>query len=182
MSSAYQIHVVFLQKSGDDIRSERERYTSIVFTPASDILVRIRPQEIAEKTAIRNLNLSVEVLAMLTQENTTFSWRGTYISRTHDATDLLHGVEIRTQTTVHREDLLINNSCDWQAIEAIGERLPKLDVVSSFTLVVESIDTVNRSTFMVTTEDEEILGVFDLVCEEKANGFKRLLSSVDVIS
>ena len=143
MSSAYQIHVVFLQKSGDDIRSERERYTSIVFTPASDILVRIRPQEIAEKTAIRNLNLSVEVLAMLTQENTTFSWRGTYISRTHDATDLLHGVEIRTQTTVHREDLLINYGSNGQAVEAVGKCLPELDIVSSLTLIIEAVDTVD---------------------------------------
>lgn len=33
---------------------------------------------------------------------------------------------------MHREDLLIDDSSDGKAIEAIGEGLPELDVVSSF--------------------------------------------------
>jgi hypothetical protein len=37
---------------------------------------------------------------------------GTYISGTHDTANLLHGVEIRAQTAVHGEDLLVNNSGD----------------------------------------------------------------------
>jgi hypothetical protein len=44
--SADQIHVVFLQEPRDDIRTERERDSSIVLTPSRDILVRVRPQEV----------------------------------------------------------------------------------------------------------------------------------------
>ena len=33
---------------------------------------------------------------------------------------------------MHREDLFIDNGSDGQTIEAIGEGLPELDVVSSF--------------------------------------------------
>lgn len=71
MSSPDEIHVVALQEAGDDIynrrgtnavsfnpistcstrltRTERERHAPVVFGPSSDVLVRVRPQEIAEK-------------------------------------------------------------------------------------------------------------------------------------
>ena len=48
MRSADQIHVVLLQKARDDVGSEGERNTSIIFTPASDILVWVGPEEITE--------------------------------------------------------------------------------------------------------------------------------------
>ena len=106
----------------------------------------------------------------------------TYICWAHDAADLLHGVEVRAQASVHCEDLLINNGGNWQAVEAIGECLPKLDVVSSFTLVVKSIDTVDRSTLMVTTKNEEVLRILNLVRKQEADGLERLLASIDVVS
>jgi len=82
---------------------------------------------------------------------------------------------------VHGEDLLINDCCNGQAIEAVGERLPQLNVVSSLALVIKAIDTVDRSAFVVTTKNEEVFWVFDLVCEQKADGLQRLLASVYII-
>ncbi len=35
---------------------------------------------------------------------------------------------------------------------------------------------------MIAAEDEEVLGILDLVRQEKADGLQRLLSSVDVVS
>jgi hypothetical protein len=83
---------------------------------------------------------------------------------------------------VHGEDLLVDDSSDGQAVETIGECLPQLDVVSALALVVKTVDTVDRSTLVVTAEDEEVLRVFDLVCEEQANCLKRLLATVDVVA
>ena len=98
--------------------------------------------------------------------------RKTYISRTHNTTNLLHRVKVRAQTTVHGEDLLVNDGGNRQAVEAVGESLPQLDVVSSLALVVEAIDTVDGGAFVVATEDEEVLGVPDLVGEEQADGLE----------
>jgi len=67
---------------------------------------------------------------------------------------------------VHGEDLLVNNGRDRQAVEAVGESLPQLDVVSSLALIVETIDTVDGGTFVVTTQDEKVLRVLDLVGKE----------------
>lgn len=106
----------------------------------------------------------------------------TYIGWSHDSPDLLHRVQVRAQTTVHGEDLLIDDSGDGQAVEAVGECLPQLDVVSALALVVETVDTIDGSTLVVAAEDKEVLGVLDLVCEEQANGLERLLATVDVVT
>lgn len=87
-----------------------------------------------------------------------------YISWTHDAANLLHGVEIRTQSTVHGEDLLVNDGCDGQAVEAIREGLPQLDVVPPFALVIKSVDSIDRGALVVAAQDEKVLRVLDLVC------------------
>jgi len=64
---------------------------------------------------------------------------------------------------VHCENLLVNDCCDRQAVEAISERLPQLDVVPSLAFVVEAIDTVDGGAFVVAAQDEEVFRIFDLV-------------------
>lgn len=83
---------------------------------------------------------------------------------------------------MHGENLLIDDGRNGQAVEAVGKGLPQLDVISPFALIVETVDSVNGGTLVVATEDEEVLGVFDLVGEEKADGFQGLLATVDVVS
>jgi hypothetical protein len=83
---------------------------------------------------------------------------------------------------VHCEDLLVNDGRNGQAVEAVSERLPQLDVVSALALVVEAVDAVDAGTFVVAAQDEEVLGIFDLVCEEQAYGLERLLASIDVVA
>ena len=69
--------------------------------------------------------------------------RATYISRSHDSPDLLHGVQVGAQATMHGEDLLVNDGSNRQTVEAVSECLPQLDVVSPLALVVETVDTVD---------------------------------------
>ena len=109
-------------------------------------------------------------------------WGRTYVSWAHNAADLLHGVEIWREAAVHGENLLVNDSSNWQAVEAVGEGLPQLDVVAALALIVESVDAVDGRALVVTAEDEKVLWVLDLVGEEKADGLKRLLSSVNVVA
>lgn len=107
---------------------------------------------------------------------------GTYISWTHDSADLLHRVKVWAQTTVHGEDLLVNDGRNRQAVKAICEGLPQLDVIPTLALVVETVDTVDGRAFVVASQDEEVLRVLDLVREEEADSLQRLLAAVDVVS
>ena len=106
----------------------------------------------------------------------------TYVGGAHDTPDLLHGVEVGAQATVHGEDLLVNDGGNGQAVEAVGKCLPQLDVVASLALIVETVDAVNGGTLVVAAKDEEVLGVLDLVGQEKADGLEGLLATVDVVT
>ncbi len=50
------------------------------------------------------------------------------------------------------------------------------------TFIVETIYPVDAGTFVVPSQEEEILRVLDLVGKEKANGLHRLLPSVHVVA
>ena len=97
-------------------------------------------------------------------------WGDTHVSGTHDAPNLLHRVKVRTKTTVHSEDFLVDDGGDGQAVEAVRKCLPQLNVVSSLTLIVETVDAVDAGALVVAAKDEEVLGVLDLVREEQADG------------
>ena len=83
---------------------------------------------------------------------------------------------------MHREDLLVDNGGNGEAVEAVGKRLPQLDVVPTLALVVEAVDTVDGRAFVVAPQDEEVLGVLDLVGEEQADSLERLLATIYVIA
>ena len=106
----------------------------------------------------------------------------TYICWAHDATYLLHGIQIWTQPTMHGEDLLIDDSCDWETVEAVRKRLPQLDVVSSFAFIVEAVDSVDGGTLVVPTQDEEVFWVFDLVCQKQADGLEGLFATIHIVA
>jgi hypothetical protein len=64
---------------------------------------------------------------------------------------------------MHCENFLIDDCCNGQAVEAVRESLPQLDVIPSLAFIVEPINAVDGSAFVVAAQDEEIFGVLDLV-------------------
>jgi hypothetical protein len=83
---------------------------------------------------------------------------------------------------VHAKDLFINHGSTRKTIEAIGKSLPEFNTEASFTLIIETVDSINRGAFVVSTEDKKILGVLDLVCQQQADRFQTLLSTIHIIS
>ena len=67
---------------------------------------------------------------------------------------------------MHAEYLVINECCNWHAVKYVLEFLPYADTVPPFAFVVESIDPVNLSAFMVSAEKEKVLFKLYLVCEK----------------
>jgi len=83
---------------------------------------------------------------------------------------------------VHREDLLVDDGRDGQAVEAVRECLPQLDVVTPLALIVEAVDTVDGRALVIAAENKEVLGVLDFVREEQADRFETLLAAVHVVA
>ena len=72
---------------------------------------------------------------------------------------------------MHTEDLLVNDGGYRQAVEAVSESLPKLYVITSFTFIIKTVDSVNRSSFMITSKKEEIFWVLNFVSQKEADSF-----------
>jgi len=49
------------------------------------------------------------------------------------------------------EYFFINYSGNRQTIEAICERFPQLDIVPSFTFIVETVDSINACTLVISS-------------------------------
>ena len=82
---------------------------------------------------------------------------------------------------MHGENFLVNDRCNGQTVEAVGKGLPKLDVIPSLALIIKAVDAVDRSTFVIASQDKEIFRVLDLVGKEQADSFERLLASIDIV-
>jgi hypothetical protein len=109
---------------------------------------------------------------------------------------------------MHSEYFFIDDSCNRQAVEAVCERLPQLDVVTTFayirgkepdknarkhvvtdpkrrnrrTFVIKAIDSIDTCTLVVTPQHKEVLRVLNFVGKQETYRLERLLTTVDIVS
>lgn len=73
MSTAYKIKVVFVKEFGHNFGTKGEGHTAVILSPAHGLLVRVRPQQVAQQALVRDV-----------------CWP-------HDAANLFHGLQVRAQ-------------------------------------------------------------------------------------
>ena len=83
---------------------------------------------------------------------------------------------------MHAEDFVVNECGDGEAVETISEDLPQLNSVSSLTFIIEPVNSVDGGALVITSQQKEVLRVFDLVSQEEAHSLKGHLSTVDVVT
>ena len=67
-------------------------------------------------------------------------------------------------------------------IEAVVEGLPECDLVPPLDFIEKAVHPSDGLTFVVASEDDHLLGVPHLECEEQADDFAALLTSVDIVA
>lgn len=112
MCATYEVQVVLMQELGDHVGTERVRDAAVVLAPTHHVLVRVRPEEVAQQALVG------------------------HVGRSLDAANLFHRVEVRREAAVTAEDLFVDDGRHRQTIETVGERFPQLDVVASFACVM----------------------------------------------
>lgn len=91
-------------------------------TPTASI-IGVRPEQVAHGTFLGHLLNSIEL------------------------SDLIEGVDARRKTPVQAENLILNNSGQWQVVEELGEDFPYVGIaVLSEALIVETISNTPIST------------------------------------
>lgn len=138
--------------------SKHPATSSLILFPTSNLFIWIIPKKICYKTSIWNI-----------------SWF-------RNAFNLFKTVHILRNTTMHTHYLFINKSHKWHVVEAIVELLPESNFISSFYFVKESVDTSNGLSFVVSSQDDDLLWIPYFECKEKTNNFTTLSSSIDIIS
>lgn len=147
MGSANQVDVVAVRKFVHDIFSKCEGDTAVIFSPLVNFLIGVTPKQITEKSGVG------------------------HVGGPHNILDRFDLVEFGRETSVHTQDLIVDERSNWQAIEAVCEHLPQFNSVSSFALIIKSVNAVNTCTLVVATEEEEVLGELDLVSEKETHCF-----------
>ena len=79
------------------------------------------------------------------------------------------------------EYLLVHDGCYRQAVKTVCERFPQLNVVSSFTLIIKSIDPIDAGTLVVSSEKKEVLRILDFVGQQEADRLQGLLAPVHIV-
>lgn len=121
---------MFLEKAVDDVGAECEGYAPVVLAPACHFFVGVRPEEVAEKPCAKQTRGLIGGKGYGSGVCLrTCVWD---VCGPHDTPDLVHALQVGTEPAVHGEDLLVDDSSNGQAIEAVGERLPDFDVISTF--------------------------------------------------
>lgn len=158
MSSADEVKIVFLDEFSHHVFTENPAYAPIILSKLTDTSLWVWPKQVTKETLIR------------------------YISRSHNILNLFQVLQLRTESSMHTEDFLIDQSHHGKTIEDIAESFPKSDGVSSFAFIIESVDSVDLGTLVITPQEEKVLWVLYFVAEQQCDGLKWLLPSVDIVS
>ena len=70
---------------------------------------------------------------------------------------------------MHAENFLVDEGGDGEAIEDVAKDAPESDRVSTFALIVETVNAIDLSTLVIASQKEEVLGILNFVAEKKAN-------------
>lgn len=54
--------------------------------------------------------------------------------------------------------------------------------INKRTFVIEAINAIDRSAFVIAAEDEKVLGILHLVGEKQTDSFQRLFTSVNIVT
>ena len=83
---------------------------------------------------------------------------------------------------MHANDFVVNDSTARETVERIAKLLPHLYRETAATFVIKAINTVDTSTFVVTSQEEKVFWILDFVRKEQTDYFQRLLATVDVVA
>ena len=122
-------------------------------------VLRVRPHEIAERTLVRDLLLSI------------------------NESNLVEGLDLGRQAAMHAVNFIFDDSADGKMIEDLHGVLPRIGVaVLAGSLFVEAVERRGATRLMVTSEQSDVAGVLDLEADQELHGLDRVETTVDVVA
>lgn len=66
---------------------------------------------------------------------------------------------------MHADNLVVNDCATRQTIEGIAKLFPHLNREAATALVIKSVNSIDSSTLMISTEEEEVFRILNFVCK-----------------
>lgn len=104
------------------------------------------------------------------------------LRRPGNALDLVESRHVLAKSSVHTQNLFIDECGDWQHIKAADKLLPHADVEPPLAFLVESVDLGDILALVVASEEEHTLRELYLVGEEQADALDAALASVNIVA
>ena len=82
---------------------------------------------------------------------------------------------------MHANDLIIDNGSARKAVEGIAKLFPHLNREASTAFIIKSVDAVDTSTLVVSSQQKEVFRILDFVRKKQRNNLQRLLSAIYII-
>jgi hypothetical protein len=80
------------------------------------------------------------------------------------------------------KDLGSDDGGNRERVEGIDKGLPDLHVAPPLAFIVETVDAGDVGALVVPPQQEEVLGILQLVAKQQQDGLERLLTTVDVVT
>lgn len=158
MGSTNQVQIVFFQKLDQRLFPKNIRDPSIITLPSIYQRTGISPKQITNNPRIRNFNSPLNLI------------------------QLFNRLQIRRYTTMHTKYSIADQCSQWQIWKNSRNHFPKFNTISSFTLFVKTINSIDFRTLMISSQQKEILRKLDLITENQHQCFDLLLPSIYIVS
>jgi hypothetical protein len=105
------------------------------------------------------------------------------ISLPVDVSDLVKSFDFWGEPPVQAEDGAVDDSCDGEALEDLGEPFPdRVVAVFSQALVIETIQFIDLPVFVVSSEDGDSASVLDFEEENVEQGLDRVEAAIHIVA
>jgi hypothetical protein len=68
---------------------------------------------------------------------------------------------------VHTNNLVINDGTTWKTVEGVAKLFPHFYREATTAFVIKTINTIDASALMISSQEKEILGVFNFVGKQQ---------------
>ena len=65
---------------------------------------------------------------------------------------------------MHADDSTFDNGTNGKALKAVRKQFPKTIIVSSFAFIEEAINTIDRISLVISTQNKEVFRIFNFIC------------------
>lgn len=97
--------------------------------------------------------------------------------------DVVEGIDRGRETAVEAEDLIVDQGCEGEVVEKVGEVFPYVGVsVLPETFIIKAVDLSDLAGLVVAAQDSDAARIPNLESNEERDSLDRVVTSINVVA